>query len=204
MKKVVIIVIALLYSCGAYCQSNNAFIYGETGIGYGSHFSVKAAVNSIFDSNRIISVGYYLNARPAPGVPSDYYGGIFGSKPQQTLNMLVLMYGEVFFDKNHFKVRYTLKGGIALGNAKTPTNYTSNNLGTYIYNLGPDYNYSYHTVFNYGIVLNPTIELPISRGFGFSFGAFSIINPISSSVGLEANMLIGKLRNRRTRHVSEK
>ena len=118
--------------------------------------------------------------------------------------MLALMYGKVFFYKNHYKVRYTLKGGIALGDAMTPTNYRSINLGTYSYNFGPDYNYSYHTVFNYGIVLNPTIELPISRGFGFSFGAFSIINPISSSVGLEANLLIGKLRNKRIRHISEK
>ena len=180
----------------AYCQGQNTFIYGEEGLGYGTHFSFNTAVNCIF-SDHIISVSYYHNSRPAPAAPSDYRAGLLAGLPKQKLNMFGLMYGKVFCSKTHI-TRYTLKGGIAIGNARTPTNYQENGIGTYIYSFDPNYSYSYHTVFNYGIMMNPTIEFPVGRGFGFSIGAFSIFDPVSSSVGVEGSLLFGKLRNRKT------
>ncbi len=195
MKKILIFIIPFFCVSNAYCQGQKVFIYGEEGLGYGTHFSFKTAVNCI-SNDHILSVSYYHNSRPAPDAPSDYRAGLLAGLPKQKLNMFGLMYGKVFYSQMH-TTRYTLKGGIALGNARTPANYQENGIGGYIYSFDPNYSYSYHTVFNYGMVLNPTIEFPVGTGFGFSIGAFSIVDPVSSSVGVEGSLLFGKLRNKK-------
>jgi hypothetical protein len=51
-----------------------------------------------------------------------------------------------------------------------------------------------------GLTLDPTIEFPLSRGFGFSIGLYSNINAINSVFGADANMIFGKLRGKNKNH----
>ena len=196
MRRILIIITTFFCSYTAHCQSKNPFIYGEMGAGYGTGFAFKLGVNSIFNKDQIISVDFYYTQRPAPDVPSDYHVGLLGGLPKQRLYTVGLMYGKVLFARPQ-KIRYTLKGGLALGSAMTPTNYTQANTG--IISFDANYDYTYHTVFNYGLVLDPTVEFLLGRGFGFSLGIFSLINPISSSAGVEGSMIFGKVRNRRVK-----
>ncbi len=165
MKSIIIIIAALFCSYTGYCQASGPFIYGEMGAGYGTAFAFKLGVNTIFKTYNIISVDFYYTQRPAPDVPSDYHTGLLGGLPKQRLYTFGLMYGKVLFAKPQ-KIRYTLKGGLAMGSAMTPANFTQASY-TGIYNFDPNYEYTYHTVFNYGLVLNPTVEFPLGRGFGF-------------------------------------
>ena len=183
--------------CGysAYCQSKDVFIYDETGIGYGTHFSFQTAINCIFNNDQVAALGFYRNSRLAPDAPSDYHTGVLTGLPRQRLNMLGFMYGKVLYARN-YKLRYVLKGGLAIGDATTPANFQPAGNGA-IWYFGPNYTYSNNTVFNYGVVINPTVELPLSPYFGFSLGIFSMINPISSSAGLEANVIFGRLRDKK-------
>ena len=173
MKKALLIMFAVFCGYSAYCQSKDVFIYDETGIGYGTHFSFQTAINCIFNNDQVAALGFYRNSRLAPDAPSDYHTGVLTGLPRQRLNMLGFMYGKVLYARN-YKLRYVLKGGLAIGDATTPANFQPAGNGA-IWYFGPNYTYSNNTVFNYGVV----------------------INPISSSAGLEANVIFGRLRDKK-------
>jgi hypothetical protein len=194
MRKILLIITAAFCSYNAYCQQRDVFIYEDAGLGYGTQYAYKMDINCIFDKDKIISLGYYHTSRPAPDAPADYQAGVFTGLPRQKINMAGIMYGKVFYSQSD-KLRYILKGGIALGNARTPANYAPVDQNAIVY-LGSNYTHSYNTIFNYGVAFNPTMELPLSPNFGFSFGIFSLINPVSSSAGIEASIIFGRLRNK--------
>jgi len=180
----------ILGSSMVFAQSNEPYIYGEMGGGDGSHGLFQMTLNAVLSKNQIISISYYYASRRSANIPSDYYPGLFESYPQQTLSVFGLSYGRVFFLKTPC-VRGILKGGLCAGVAATPVNFEYNPMF-----FSSNYNFSHQKEFVIGVVFNPEIEFPISRGFGFSIGPYVNVNAVSSVLAVEASMMFGKLRGR--------
>jgi hypothetical protein len=168
------------------------YIYGEIGGGDGSHDLFQMTLNIVYSKNNIISISYYYVSHRS-ATPSDYQPGIgIPAFPQQVLSVFGLSYGKVFFSKTPY-VRYILKGGLCAGVTLTPVDFVNNGTGGF---LSSNYNYSNQEKFVIGAVLNPVIEFPIGRGFGFSIGPYVNVNAVSSVLAVEATMLFGHVRNK--------
>jgi len=193
MRSFLITSLIILYSIKASAQywagSNEPYIYGEVGAG-GSAGSSNAYANGLFQmtlnviiwKNNIFSLSLY-NMQD-----QDLY--IFGPPPgtQASLTMVGLSYGKVFF-LNIPSIRFTVKGGIASDAFIIPTDNAISYGGGY-----------YSSTMNenvIGFVLDPTIEFPLSRWFGFSIGPYVNINSVSNVIGVEASMMFGKIRGRK-------
>jgi len=204
MKKYLLFLLTILRSFGialllisgssmAFAQANEPYIYGEMGCGNGNYGIVKTTMNIIFSNNNIISLNYYYSKRQYPNAPADYQWGDFidGYSSPQSLFMYGISYGKVLFSKYRF-LRFIAKGGLTEGTVSTPADYQLHQ--SY---MGPYYTFSYHKINVTGIVLDPTIEVTLNRGFGFSFGLYSNLNAISSAIGVDVCMMFGKLRSSR-------
>ncbi len=202
-----LLIALLLYCCSTfvYAQTDSTaitakirypYIYAETGLSLGTHASAYADLNMVFQKDNIISL-YYLNCgRNSPTVPKDYGTDFFGLQPLQIVSMYGITYGKVFYTNSPL-LRYVLKGGISAGTVSTPVNFVKVYGGGW---FGPDYSYTNDKQFTVGILLNPEIEFPLGRYFGFTFGAFADINPISTVAGINLGLIFGKVRNHRTNY----
>lgn len=194
--KNIIFILSMLFSL--YCIPNSygdVFCYSEFGLGGGTGYSAKLALNFIINKNSFFSLSYYYISNKASTTPPDYEPGlvIFGdATPQQTASLACPMYGRVLYTPKR-NTRFILKGGFALGRVSTPENFVPVNPGW----LGPNYDYSISHDFTAGIILNPSMEVPFGRVFGMSFGLYSILTSQVSSTGVEVNFLLGKLRNKK-------
>ncbi len=190
---ILLICTLVCYNLTVLAQRSEPYIYGEMGGGFGTHGTGKLVMNMIFEGNNIVSVGYYTSSRRWSGTPPDYEVGFLSSYPRQIINMIGISYGKVFFTGTH-GARWVIKGGLAMGEVKTPTDFEP-----FRSLLGPNYTYNYTIDITPGLIINPAIELPVGRGFGFSFGAYANINVISPVVGLDASLIFGRVSDRRTR-----
>jgi hypothetical protein len=98
-SKIFLVVLFILPCYEAYPQSNEPYIYGELGGGGGTHTIFKAALNTIFCGQNVISASFYYAWHRAPDIPSNYNpNSIFGPIwPEQTVSMFGISYGYVFF-----------------------------------------------------------------------------------------------------------
>jgi hypothetical protein len=177
---------------------SGTFFYGEIGGGYGTHGSLKIAFDIINHTSNTISICFFFSSHRDPDRPPDFAPGLFEPYPQQQLYMFGIMYGKVFYSKQT-TTRFVLKGGLSGGVVYTPQNYIS--AGSW---FEANYTYSLKHEFTPGILLNPTMELPVRRYFGLSFGLYTNVNFISPVFGVEGSMIFGKLRNKTLQEMNRK
>jgi len=182
-------------SYSAHAQNKEPYIYGELGVcgASGRYNCYGTMLNAVFSKNNIITLSFYSATREAQNLPSGFTQNV----PQQTLNLWGLSYGKVLFLRNAPCLRFILKGGISLGTATSPANITEYHLL-----FVSDYTYSYVQNFVIGLVLDPAIEFPTGRWFGFSLGPYININDVSSVYGVKVSAMIGKIRSTKHGYVS--
>jgi len=76
-----------------------------------------------------------------------------------------------------------MKWGLCAGVALTPVDFEYSTGGF----LSSNYNYSNEEKFVIGAVLNPVIEFPVGRGFGFSIGPYVNVNLYAALLVLTKN-----------------
>ncbi len=185
----------------SYAQINpgkGPFIYGEIGVGIGNfEFGEIIALNIIFGHNNIITLGACGNLRNPVGMPSDYtYTSnngfrLFNPRPNdypvQYMIARGLMYGKVLYTGSP-NVRFILKGGLTYVKEQSYINFK--------YSGGnPNYTCTKEDKSVIGFVVNPTLELPLSRHFGFNISLYGNINSAASVFSINGGMIFGKLRN---------
>lgn len=204
MKKIAtVIVLFTALICHAQ-QEQPVYIYGEIGGGGGTGGSIRFDLNSLFLKDNIVSVGYYGYEHRAYNVPIDYSPGFLGGYPHFSMSMLTLMYGKMFFVPDVRRIRFSIKGGLALGTLTKPENFTYISNTGWLY-LGSNYDYDNARSGFASLILNPSMEFPLTRGFGFRLGMCSLMNTYSSSVEIEGSILFGHLRygaRRQAKHIT--
>lgn len=185
----------VIFSNTLAAQQTKNLLYIDAGLGGGDVLSTKAGLNYVFNESNVFSFTLYQHFKTTVNYPADYNGGgilLQSNIPKDYMTIGVLMYGKMLYSKVQ-NIRYNLKAGIAIGYVTNKINFRHSSGGWF------QSNYDYDTKNNRiaGIVLNPTIEFPFNHACGLSFGLFSAITTEMSSFGIEGNILLGKVRNRR-------
>lgn len=191
MKKLSLLIVCFVIVNSLHAQNSNALVYGELGGGIGNYWSVKAAVDIVFDGDNMLTPCMYFNGRRAPNTPSDYQPGLLSGYPKEEFELFGLMYGKEIYTNNP-NIRVAMRGGLMMGDYESPSDFNSGGEGW----LGPNYSYKYDHKFIGAVILNPVLELPFTHDLGFSVGLFSLINSEHATIGGEANMMFGHVRNR--------
>ncbi len=212
MKTLFILLLFVSADCAA--QSKGLFPYGELGIGGCTDGGTVLIANNnfLFHRNNIISLEYYYCAHPGINTPADYTPGTawFGtaSYPYYGLGMATLMYGKMLFVPGAPEVQFALKAGIGVGTLNAPENFTKrqpSSGGGGWFNLfsttPPNYDYEMVNSTLTSFIINPSMELSISRGFGIRLGVMGVLNSYHSTLDLQATMLFGRLRKRLPKRV---
>jgi hypothetical protein len=212
LSLVFILAFAVISNAQYVYQKHGTYYYDELGVVLGNQACLKNATSVMFDNKFIITLGYYYTSRQSPYLPSDYNTGtglfeISDVLPQQTTSMYGLMVGKVFAAPNR-KTRVILRGGFCFGVASTPQNFRrtptvadpyavfTSGFSTLLFGNGASYTYDVVDEHTSGLIINPTVEFPLSRFFGLSTGLFANLNSVSSTFGLDVNIIFGKCRSR--------
>ncbi len=188
------------------------YYYAEVGAVIGNQTCLKGAANLIVYNKYVLSAGYYMCSRATPNLPDGMAAPLSiglpsSTYPQQTSNMMGLMFGKAYFTKSR-KSRLLLRGGICFGKVSTPGYFSTSSGSAYPFtaeSTGPiktftsnkvDYTYSVNTENASGFLFHPTYEFPFAEYFGVSTGIFFMATRNSSTIGIDVNLMLGKCRHK--------
>ena len=186
------------------------YLYDEGGVILGNQVCKTEAITLIVDNRYSLTAGYYMTSRNSPYLPAEIAApfsiGIAPSAfPQQTSAMIGLMFGRVYFSPG-FRSRMLLRGGICFGTISTPSYFANTTNTNYPYlvpnagdtktfsNNGNNYTYSIVSNNQSGVLFNPTYEFTVFNFIGISTGIFAMVCRDNSTVGLDLDITLGKLR----------
>lgn len=137
-----------------------------------------------------------------PNTPEDYRPGtnFFNKKTYPYLfnRAISIGYGNVY--KTNIKnVSYNLKGGISYNFTIIPTNYAPNSStsSSWFGTTSSNYQYDHVEKKNFGIVLNPSVNITLSRVNGISFGLYSNLNKEFSKIQFDILLDFGRMRDKK-------
>jgi hypothetical protein len=185
------------FASGQILQDKELYFKGS-GI-LGNYFGGKISLEYINKKDYSFSLGVSGQGKKYQDLPSDYISpsGIlawvnFGlDYPQEEWTTFYITLGKVLKTRND-KIRFNLSSGLAFNNLKYPSDFKK----ITPVSTSENYSYSYLTKNSPGIIINPTVEFAIWNYFRFSTGLISNISPNRCSVGFEAALLLGIVRNK--------
>ena len=144
-----------------------------------------------------LGIGYFEQGKKPGNLPPDYEKGFmtlftFGEgTARDNLRTVSFTFGKVFYSKLNSAIRYNIKAGLTYSVVKRPTNWVKLNNGLFSWE---NYSYNYEKFHEPGILINPTIEVPLLKFLGFSAGPYVFMNQKTISYGIELTTLIGYVR----------
>ena len=200
---------ALTCSYAQYTDNEESFSYYEIGSGLQKFNNWHVVCNVKFNSNDIISGGFNYHIRLTPQLPGDFipeYSTWIGNLPipRQSFALFTMMYGKVFYSPSRF-IRFVARSGFAVGRCDQSVDFKPAEIIVSSGFLGGDrtsnYTFKEQIITVTGVVINPTMEIPLLRGFGINMGVYANINNVASIYSLDASLIFGQLRNRK--HIKE-
>lgn len=173
--------------------------YGQIAYGNGSHHIFNISLNHINKRGFSISFHNTIELRNSKNVPADFEPGwmvIFGDGiPNVTIATSSVMIGKVFEEKSRL-LQFDLRGGICYGTIERPVNFVKKSKSSFLFGGTTYYEYEQQKNSFIGFVVNPTMNINVSRYIGFSAGMRSNINAQTITFGAELGVSIGSLRKR--------
>lgn len=142
-------------------------------------------------------IGYYEHEKKPGNRPPDYQKGILSlltlglGGARDNIQSASFTLGKVFYSKSNSAIRYNIKAGLTYSVLKRPTNWVK--LDDVLFST-ENYLYNYEKFYEPGILINPTIELPLLKFLGFATGPYVLLNKKTISYGLELTYMIGYVR----------
>jgi len=193
-----LLVIILFLSNSSKGQTkDNYLIYSSVGGTIGNYIGGGITLDVIRNNKYSLGMGYFEQEKKPGNLPSDYEKGIFSlftfglNGVRDNIKTASFTLGRIFYNKSNVRIRYNIKAGITYSAIKTPTNWVWHNYG--LLSL-ENYTYDYKKNHVIGVLINPTIEVPLLKFLGFSAGPYVFMNPKAISYGIELTTLIGYVR----------
>ena len=179
-------------------KKDNYLIYSSLKGNVGNYYGAGITLDLVRSNNYSLGIGYYEQEKKPANRPSDYSKGLFSiytfglGVARDNLQAVSLTGGKVFLSKSNSKIRYHLKGGLIYSFGKIPTNWVK--LEDVLFSF-ENYTYEYEKYREIGILINPTIDIPVFKYLGFSAGPYALMNQKTISYGIELTSLIGIVKN---------
>lgn len=201
MKKLVAAACLILFSTTAKAQFFDSHaVYASSRISLGNYVGASVNLNYVYQEKHSLKAGLSGLIRSAASMPNDYSGGLLNVivlgllSPFDDLESYELLYGRIVQMNEARTIRFNIRGGLVYSTYRTPTNWVKNNDSFY---LLPNYSFDIERNRLIGLKLNPEVEFPISRYFGFSISPFALVNKETVAAGLELGIMFGVLRGKK-------
>jgi hypothetical protein len=178
----------------------NHAIYYSGELGYGSHLGIDVNLNYVYHEKYAVKIGYSGNVTKPTSLPSDYSLGLtrafsFGFEyPYDQLENVQITVGRIYKLNPKGTIRFNLSAGLGYSIITEPENWeriTDNNVI-----LSENYTWNYRKHNTVSLIINPKIEFPIARHFGFTLSPMLQINKDTTYIGIGVGTMFGLLRKK--------
>lgn len=172
-------------------------VYAQFTHGNGSHDIYSSSLTHINKRGFSITLQSTNESRNSKNLPADYEPGwsIMGDGiPDVSISTKSLLVGKVFEEQSKL-LRFNLQGGICYGTIERPVNFVKKSY--HFFGAVTYYDYELQKNRFIGLILNPTMDILISRMIGFSTGILTNINHQTITMGAQFSLQFGFIRKSR-------
>lgn len=200
MKRTLILLVIIFASINisnAQSTQNNAF-YATGELNLGNYYGMDLTLNYVLNEKYSFKLGYTGNLRKPKTLPEDFSTGVTGiliwglNHPMDKFENYGASVGRIYKLNENGTIRVNLSLGVGYSVITEPENWEkiNNNL------VHLQKNYSYDNVEHYtvSLIVNPKIEFPITRFFGFTISPMLQINKERTYFGIGIGSMIGLLK----------
>ncbi len=203
MKQMIFTALLLLCSvltAKAQFAENNAIYWGKE-INLGNYFGINTSLNYVYKEKYAFSVGFTGNIRRAKSRPEGYSLGLLGvlslglTNPYDQLENYQIGMGRIYKLNKTGTTRMNLSVSLGYTTIREPTNWQAVEIS-----LGPSFFPKENYIWNYqeyntvSLTINPRIEFPFLRFYGFTLSPMVQINKDRTYFGIGIGDMIGLLR----------
>lgn len=200
MKQILLVLLLITGINSAHAQSNsNHAIYFANEFNLGNYFGADVGMNYVYSEKYSVKAGYNANLRLAKSTPYDYSSGLVGAylfglaEPMDQLENYHLAIGQIYKLNKSGTIRVNFALGLGLTTIKEPKNWQRENRAFLVEN----YTWNYKKYNTLSLIVNPKIEFPFSRFYGFTVSPMIQINKDRIYLGIGIGQMIGILRKRK-------
>jgi len=197
MKTLILYLLLITTLSGTSQISKNHSIYGGVKYNMGNYSGGGMDINYIYKQKYTAQLQFINNTRPAVQLPSNYYPAetFFGkrSNPVEKIAIYSLLVGRIYTLDKSTSLRINFRLGASYNTFSIPDNFTPNEYSYSIFSHPSNYKYTSRSVNNIGLILRPSLELPLSRSFGITLSPNININNEQTSIGGQLGIIFGIL-----------
>jgi hypothetical protein len=183
-------------SVQAQSESEHALYFGND-LNLGNYLGIDLNVNYTYLEKYSLKLGYSGNIKKAETLPYDYSSGFFKAmlmglgSPVDQLGNLQLAAGRIYKLNKKGTIRANLSLGLGYTTIKEPGNWQRT--GSHL--LKENYTWEYEKYHTMSLIINPKIEFPLTRFYGFSISPMVQISKDRVYLGIGIGHIYGLLRN---------
>ena len=176
-------------------------IYFSNELNIGNYFGYSGDLNYVYNEKYSAKIGVVGNIRRPTNQPADYTTGVVGLLsfglygPYQTMGSVNLQVGRIYYLNSKHNTRLNAGVGIGFTTVETVENWESAGGSSFAAN----YTYDLNTKNTTSLIINPKIEFPLGKVFGFTISPTAVINNKSSYYGIGLGYMIGVIRSKPVR-----
>lgn len=170
-------------------------VYLSSELNLGNYIGLSGDINYILNETYTFKFGIVGNIRKPVNQPDDYNAGIIGVlsyglvKARDHMQSVNIAVGKLYKLNQSGTLRLNAAAGIGFTNIQSTENWQKIDDAT----IGTNYTYDVVEKNTVSLIINPKIEIPLGRVFGFTISPMAIINAESSYYGLGFGSMIGKI-----------
>ena len=188
--------ISFNFANAQFAENNAVYATGELNLG--NYVGMDLNLNYVLKEKYSFKVGYSGNFRKPKSQPEDLTTGVTGilvwglNSPVDVFENFGASIGRIYKINQNGTIRANLSFGVGYTIYTEPENWKKINNNT----VSVTKNYSYDNVEHKAVslIVNPKIEFPITRYFGFSISPMLQINKDRTYFGIGLGSMIGLLR----------
>lgn len=184
-------------SSNAQFAENNS-LYLSTEFNFGNYVGFDFNMNYVYKEKYSFKIGYSGNIRKPKSQPDDYSAGLIGvfgfnlANPYDQIQNYQIAAGKIYKLNDKGTIRANITLGLGYTIIKEPNNWVKIGGGL----LSENYSWEYDNHNTVSLIINPKIEFPFSRFYGFTLSPTIQINNKRTFFGVGIGSMIGVLRKK--------
>ena len=182
-------------------EVEKSLLYMSSELHLGNYLGVTTDLNYIYNEKYTAKFGFIANIRSSPDQPSDYSSGIAGlvtygiASARETIFSVNIMAGRLYNLNERKSFRLNAAVGIGYTTIRTIENWQKTSSTSFTGN----YTYDIRNKSTASLIINPKLEIPLGRVFGFTVSPTAVINSESNYYGIGLGTMIGRIRSKPNR-----
>ncbi|GAA3578029.1 hypothetical protein GCM10022395_28400 [Snuella lapsa] len=178
----------------------NHAIYSTGELNLGNYIGFDLNFNYIHKEKYAFKIGYTGNIRKPKSQPEDFSSGLIGvlllglANPYDQFESYQLGLGRVYNLNTSGTIRINVSIGLGYTTIREPENWELIDKAF----LTENYTWNYRKHNTVSLIINPKIEFPFTRFYGFTISPMVQINKDRTYFGIGFGQMMGLLRKRKT------